>query len=177
MSTYLIKLLLSFMLTNTVLFDFTKDANINNWVIVDDEVMGGVSHGHFSLSSEGYGIFEGSVSLENNGGFSSVRYQCSSTNNINANQSILVRLKGDGKIYQLRIKHKSNNYYSYITFFATSGEWETINIPLKNFYPSFRGQTLNLPNFDHESIEEIAFLIGNKKAETFKLLIDKIEVN
>jgi hypothetical protein len=41
-------------------------------------------------------------------------------------------------------------------------------------YPSFRGRKLDAPNFSHDSIEEIVFLIGNKKNERFELIIDKI---
>jgi NADH dehydrogenase [ubiquinone] 1 alpha subcomplex assembly factor 1 len=33
---------------------------------------------------------------------------------------------------------------------------------------------VSIGNFSSESIEEIAFLIGNKTAENFKLEIDKI---
>ena len=36
---------------------------------------------------------------------------------------------------------------------------------------------LNKENFNESSIEEISFLIANKKNESFKLLIDKIEIN
>jgi hypothetical protein len=43
-------------------------------------------------------------------------------------------------------------------------------------YPSFRGQTLDLPNFKGDFLEEIVFLIGNKKNESFELLIDSIEL-
>ena len=32
-------------------------------------------------------------------------------------------------------------------------------------YPSFRGRKLDKPNFPKEYIEEIGFLIGNKKNE------------
>ncbi|MDG2228330.1 MAG: CIA30 family protein [Flavobacteriales bacterium] len=48
---------------------------------------------------------------------------------------------------------------------------------LKDLYPSFRGNKLNKENFNESSIEEISFLIANKKNESFKLLIDKIEIN
>ena len=41
-------------------------------------------------------------------------------------------------------------------------------------YPAFRGRTLDIGNYDSDSIEEIAFLIGNKKAEDFILQIDSI---
>ena len=41
-------------------------------------------------------------------------------------------------------------------------------------YPAFRGRKLQMNNFSSESIQELAFLIGNKKAQNFKLEIDKI---
>ena len=81
---------------------------------------------------------------------------------------------GDGKKYQFRVKSNAGDYYSYIAPFLTSGEWQEIVIPLKDMYPSFRGRRLNQPNFSDNSIEGITFLIGNKKNERFKLLIDKI---
>ena len=66
-------LLITTMQTATI-FDFNKKADITNWTIVDDVVMGGRSSGNFYLNKEGNGVFEGRVSLENNGGFSSLRY-------------------------------------------------------------------------------------------------------
>jgi hypothetical protein len=115
------------------------------------------------------------VSTENNGGFSSVRYQFNKRNVSNFSK-INIRLKGDGKTYQFRIKDEANLSYSYITSFKTSGNWETITVNLKDLYPSFRGQTLNLPNFKGDFIEEIVFLIGNKKNESFELRLDKMEL-
>ena len=40
--------------------------------------------------------------------------------------------------------------------------------------PAFRGNKLNIPNYPAETVEELAFLIGNKKAESFQLEIDSI---
>ena len=40
-------------------------------IIVDDVVMGGESSSTFNLNEDGCGIFEGNISIENNGGFSS----------------------------------------------------------------------------------------------------------
>jgi len=163
-----------FMLINPLtIFDFNKDTNIRSWQIVNDGVMGGLSVGNFSLSPDGHGIFEGEISLENNGGFSSVRHRFDKVR-VTKGSYISIRLKGDGKNYQFRVKDDSSNYYSYITTFSTIGEWEEINILLMDMYPSFRGKKLDLPNFSKEYIEEIVFLIGNKKAEKFKLFLDKI---
>lgn len=162
-------------MSTQIIFNFSKNSNTQNWTIVDDVVMGGESSGRFSLSPEGYGLFEGDISLENNGGFSSVRYRFGKIK-VDANSKIIIKLKGDGKDYQFRVKDDSGNYYSYIMPFSTSGAWQEIEIPLKDMYPSFRGRRLDLPNFSHDSIEEIVFLIGNKKPERFKLLIDEILV-
>ena len=43
-------------------------------------------------------------------------------------------------------------------------------------YPVFRGRGLNQPNFSGKYLQEIGFLIGNKRAEKFNLIIDKIEL-
>ena len=67
-------------LSPMLIFDFTTQSNIQDWVITDDIVMGGESSGTFSLDTEGNGVFSGKVSLENNGGFSSVRYRFNKLN-------------------------------------------------------------------------------------------------
>jgi len=160
-------------MNSKVIFDFNKKSNLQNWVIVDDVVMGGESSGSFKLNDDGFGVFKGSISLDNNGGFSSLRHRFPKIE-IDDNTQIVIKLKGDGKNYQFRIKSNSGDYYSYIIPFLTSGEWQEIIIPLKEMYPSFRGRRLNQPNFADDVIEEVTFLIGNKKDENFKLLLDKI---
>jgi hypothetical protein len=137
--------------------------------------MGGRSSGTFRLNADGHGVFEGSISLENNGGFSSVRYRFTKMG-VKEYNNIVVKLRGDGKKYQFRIKDNASNYYSYTISILTSGEWQEIEIPLKDMYPTFRGMKLDQPNFSHDYIEEIALYSGNKKTEKFKLLIDKIEL-
>ena len=157
------------------IFDFKVDSNIKSWKIVDDDVMGGRSSSNFMLNADGFGVFWGNISLANNGGFSSLRHEFKPIK-LKEDTKIRVKLKGDGKKYQIRIKNNSRNRYSYINTFSTSGEWQEIEIPLKEMYPSFRGSKLDKPNFSHDYIEEIVFLIGNKKNESFKLFIDKIEL-
>ena len=162
-------------MASQIIFNFNKSSDIKNWIVIDDVVMGGKSSGSFKLNSDGYGVFLGDISLENNGGFSSVRYRFEKIL-INKSTKISIRIKGDGKKYQFRIKSNSGDYYSYISSFSTTGEWQEIEIPLKDMYPSFRGRKLDQPNFSNDAIEEITFLIGNKNKEKFQLLIDKIEL-
>jgi NADH dehydrogenase [ubiquinone] 1 alpha subcomplex assembly factor 1 len=56
------------------------------------------------------------------------------------------------------------------------GIGKKIKIPLNKMYPSWRGRKLDMQNFSKNHIDEIAFLISNKKEEQFKLLIEKIEL-
>ena len=162
-------------MSTTIIYDFTKDSNNSDWQIVNDGVMGGKSQGNFEIDASGNGQFYGDISTKNNGGFSSVRCALNSVK-VNDSSTIILTLKGDGKDYQFRIKDKSSSSHSYITTFSTSGDWQKIEIQLDGLVPSFRGQKLKMPNFHHDSFEEMAFLIGNKKDESFKLLIDKIEL-
>jgi len=158
-----------------VIFDFSENASLQNWETLDDVVMGGRSQGDISLSPQGHGRFSGFVSLENNGGFSSVRYSPANLQ-VDPQDQIKIRLKGDEKRYQFRVKHDKQAYESYITYFETTGEWEDITIALNDLSPTFRGKDLDQPNFSYNSIQQLGFLIANKKAENFELLIDKIEL-
>ena len=162
-------------LNTMVIFDFTENSILENWFIINDNVMGGVSRSEISINEDGNAVFKGSVSLENNGGFCSARYNFNEIS-VRDYEKLTLRIKGDGKRYQFRIRANRDDYYSYITYFETSGNWETIEIPLEKMYPVFRGRKLEMPDFSNDTIEEIAFLIGNKKEETFRLEIDKIEL-
>lgn len=162
-------------LQNPVIFNFKQNANINSWRVVDDTVMGGRSSGTFQLNKDGHGEFKGFVTTKNNGGFSSVRANLNRTSVTNFTK-IVIRLKGDKKKYQFRIKANNDDYYSYVKEFYTSGEWEEITIALKNMYPTFRGRNLDMNNFNADAIEEIGFLVGTSGEENFKLLLDRIEL-
>ncbi|MEO7490975.1 MAG: CIA30 family protein [Ferruginibacter sp.] len=165
-----------YLVMNTILlFNFTKDADMQHWYVVDDSVMGGVSAGKMGVNADGHGLFQGHVSLDNNGGFSSIRYKAGSTK-LTGYSKFVLAVKGDGKAYQFRVKTNSSDYYSYTVPFHTTHQWQTIDIPFSSMVPSFRGRTLDMANFPGDSLEEIGFLIGNKKAEDFKLAIDFISV-
>ncbi len=154
-------------------FDFKTTSDISNWNIVDDVVMGGRSNSTFSLSDDGKGVFQGKVSLENNGGFSMVQYNFD-TKKVDGFAKVCILLKGDGKSYQFRIKTSNSDDYSYVASINTTKVWQTVEIPFNEMYPAFRGRKLNTENYPGKHMEQIAFLIGNKKAESFKLEIDSI---
>ena len=156
-----------------ILFDFSPSADLSNWRVIDDGVMGGLSQGHFHINDAGHGHFSGKVSLENNGGFSSLRFYFNKMK-VNDFTKINIVLKGDQKDYQVRLKSTRYDRHSYTKTISTSGEWQTITILLSDMTPTFRGRTLNMPNYPGEHLSEFAILIGNKRAELFDFEIDTI---
>jgi hypothetical protein len=137
--------------------------------------MGGRSQGELSLSEGGHGVFKGFVSLENNGGFTMIRHSFSPID-VSGYSSLEIRLKGDGKTYQIRLKSSPSQYCNYACSLETTGEWQTVRLPFDQFLPQFRGRKLDKPVFPGEEMGEVAILIGNKKAEEFSMEIDQISL-
>ena len=96
------------------------------------------------------------------------------TKKTDGKSAISLRLKGDGSDFQFRVKASTRDRHSYIYNFKTSGDWETISIPLSDMSPSFRGNSLQIPNFNHNKIEQIGVLKSSKESKTFKLEIKHI---
>lgn len=155
------------------IYTFSTQTNVNEWRIVNDGVMGGISKSSLVITDAGHGQFSGHVSLANYGGFASTQLN-TSVKLAGKEQFIVLRVKGDGKAYEFRLKGESSQSESYVHQFTTTGEWENIKLPIRAFYPQFRGRKLNIPNFNFKSIEQVCFLIANKQEEDFELLIDWI---
>ena len=159
-----------------VIFEFDKSCNIDAWQVVDDVVMGGKSNSEFSLNEDGNGFFKGTVSIENNGGFSSIRLNVNKIETT-SNKTILLKLKGDGSVFQLRVKRSKYERHSYTFNFKTTGNWETIEIPLTEMTPSFRGFKLDISNFNQDDIQQIGFLKASNTNTPFQLEIKHIHLN
>ncbi|MDP5157234.1 MAG: CIA30 family protein [Flaviramulus sp.] len=157
----------------SIIYTKSNLSDNTNWQVINDGVMGGLSEGYVGSSETGNTIFKGFVSTDNYGGFSSIKYT-SNKRGISVFKYLVLIVKGDGKCYQFRIKDDISHRYSYVKTFKTSGVCETIKIPLNDFYPTFRGKKLDMPNFSGDTMEEIGFLIGNKTKESFSLEIESI---
>ena len=101
----IIQIISSSNLFSQIIYDFNSEKQLQDWTIVNDDVMGGVSSSQLEFDDSGNILFSGKISLKNNGGFASMRCNLS-TFNYSSKKAINIRLKGDGKMYQLRIKKK-----------------------------------------------------------------------
>ena len=158
-----------------LIYDFSNPAVADHWRVEDDVVMGGRSSGNFKSTEDGHGLFSGEVSLENNGGFSSVQYEMAEVIDLAGRAAFQIRLKGDGKTYNFRVK-KPGVRYAYTAPFTTKGggDWETITIPFDSMYATFRGNRVDVPNYAGEPVNTLRFLIGNKKPQAFTLAVAEI---
>ena len=84
-----------------IIVNFGDPINSGEWMVVNDNVMGGVSRSKFKINPEGYMVFKGNVSLDYGGGFASVR---SSYENWDFGKfdGFIIKGWGDGKTYQFR---------------------------------------------------------------------------
>ena len=162
-----------FLCMNDEIVIFDKAQSSQKWYITNDVVMGGLSKSIMKVDKGGKAIFSGEVSIENNGGFAMTRLPLNLK--LDSKKSkIVLQLKGDGKKYQLRLKSNENQRFWYVQTFQTINKDQVIELPLSEFYPSFRGYKLDLGNFSGDKLKEVAILIGNKTNESFSLEIEKI---
>ncbi len=154
-----------------MIFDFQAATNSTKWQVVNDDVMGGVSTSQFQLLTNGGAIFSGVVSLENNGGFASVR-STPVRENLNGTDALVLRVRGDGRRYKFTVRTETGfNALNYQAEFTTKrGEWEEHRLAFKDFMPTFRGRVLTeVPPLIPSKITSVGLLISDKKAGPFRL--------
>ncbi|MGZ9897343.1 CIA30 family protein [Shewanella gaetbuli] len=147
----------------------------SHFVINNDTVMGGFSSSRIDHKKD-HVIFSGVVSLENNGGFASVQCDIPSPTKV-VNQCI-IKVKGDGKRYQLRLKTAELKYgEAYVAEFNTLAGQVTEHIFIaSDFQLSFRGRDINTgPELQFSDVEKVGWLIANKQQGNFNISLYSIE--
>lgn len=161
-----------------LLLDFEDTDKSGRWMVVNDDVMGGVSRSNVKLHSDGHLLFDGEVSTNYGGGFASVRTDYKNWE-IEKYEGFILRVKGDGKTFQFRCRLGNNiNQIAYRHYFQADNEdWQEILLPFKEFLPTYRGRVLtNIPQLDPKEIKQFGFMISDKQVGKFNLKIDWIGV-
>ncbi len=145
------------------------------WRSIDDVVMGGVSRSEARLTADGALRFSGVVSLENNGGFASIRSEPVKLD-LSGAQGLRLRVKGGGKGFKLNLKTEAGfDTVQYQAPFMAPEEWGTVTLPFAAFRAVFRGRPVpNAPALDPARIVTLGFLISERQEGPFLLEIASI---
>jgi NADH dehydrogenase [ubiquinone] 1 alpha subcomplex assembly factor 1 len=119
------------------------------WRIVNDGVMGGVSTSRVSRAGDAL-RFAGDISLDNNGGFASVRRSFDAAARGGDAAGFALQVRGDGNRYRLRVYTRDaaggeHWYAHYATFDTRAGEVTSVRLRWPQFAASFRGRAVDAP--------------------------------
>ena len=125
-----------------VLFDFADPVAAAAFAPIDDVVMGGRSWSR-ATPVDGALRFEGEVSLEQGGGFASVRSRPRRAD-LSAFAGLVLSVRGDGRRYQVNLR--TDEAFDGVTWQASldlpAGAWRTVTLPFAAFAPRFRGRAV-----------------------------------
>ena len=162
--------------TTEMQFNFGKK-DVNNWVVVLDGVMGGRSTGTASFTEKSM-VLEGQISLENNGGFASIRSPWGSYD-LSEAKGIRIKLKGDGRKHTLMLEPTKQWYLpTYVYDIKTKEKWQTIDIPVKDLRISQVGKQMEQgPSRDDlKAIKRMGFILFDKQSGPYRLEVASIEI-
>jgi hypothetical protein len=176
----LIVLLTTIMTTfnnSTYKIDFGTTQDGKDWMVVNDNVMGGRSNSTAELSTNSL-IFKGFISLKNNGGFASLRSSLGSFD-LSVFKKVKIRFRSAGRDFALRLG-TSDLYYrpNYRHFFSsTTKDWEIAELNLSDFKEFTLGQitSTKISKDIFEKIIRIGIILNDKKEGPFEIEIDYIE--
>jgi monofunctional biosynthetic peptidoglycan transglycosylase len=162
--------------TVRTMFDFAA-ADVDQWQIVNDGVMGGLSTSKVGMTADAEMRFYGNLSLKNNGGFASVRSKPRSLG-LNTGDALQLRVRGDGRKYTFNLYIPTQRVaFSYQADFETKAdEWTEITLPLDSFQAKSFGRPVRDPKLDPLQVNSIGILLGDKKPGAFQIVVDWIKI-
>ena len=162
---------------NFILYRFDQPEATAPWQAIDDRVMCGVSASRMRHDPAGHGVFSGEVSLENNGGFASVRAPVRPPEAAAGASACLLEVRGDGRRYKLNLRTDDN--FDGVThqagFAPPAGEWAWVRLPLADFVATWHGRPVTAPDtLAAAQLRQLGLLIADRQAGPFRLEVRAI---
>ena len=160
---------------STISFEENLDAEKQNWLIVNDSVMGGRSTSEMEFKDNA-AVFFGEVSLENNGGFVSVRRRLID-NETQGAQAVSIKLIGDGREYKLRFR--LNGYLDgpayELNIKTVKNEEMEFTLHSEQFVGVYRSRILNnFPKFEFKNAMQFELMLADKIEGSFNIKLINI---
>lgn len=162
--------------TEKVIASFSEPGSAANWISVNDGVMGGVSEGRFQRTDADTLLFSGTLSLDNNGGFASIRMEPRPLD-LAGLAGIVVDVRGDGRTYWIEMRgERQRGATSYRAYLPTSaGEWTSTFISFGDFKLQSYGRQLDAAPLDPASVYSVGFMLADKTPGSFELEIASVK--
>lgn len=160
----------------TLVFSSGWAMDVADWRVVNDTVMGGVSQSTVTQHKKQGVVFQGKLSLENNGGFTSARYQVAN-GDWRRYDALQLTINGDGRSYIATIRTtglQNRGLYYRQTFQTEAGREQTLTLDLADFAPySYGRQISGAPVLLSQSsqVETFGVMLADKNPGPFKLQI------
>jgi len=158
------------------LIDFQNPLVAEQWISVNDNVMGGISEGGFRISQDNTLVFSGNLSLENRGGFASIRTRPADLE-LDGYDTIVLRVKGDGRTYYVNLRNSSGRGAgSYRAPLKTlKNTWQEARIAMKEFeYTAFGRRVGGVGALKANEVQSVGFTLADKNAGPFRLEVSSI---
>lgn len=163
------------MKSNAAGLPLNEPAEISQWLIVNDTVMGGQSSASIRAGNDGL-VFTGQLSLENNGGFASVR-RVGAAISWERGAPVQITVLGDGRTYQFRLRtsQRRNDIAYAAGFSTTAGKTLTLHFSEDDFAAVWRGrQVSDAPPLQFSNVRQLGFMLADKQPGPFSLTVKQI---
>ena len=158
-------------------FDFGSKKNGNDWNIINDGVMGGLSKGNIQFTNNSL-KFSGDVSLENNGGFSSLKSPFHSFD-LSSAKKVEIKYRSVGHGIAVTLENSRQFYRPYYKLYLkeTQGKWETLKVDIDEFKEYRLGRSIgrSVSTEILSSIRRIGFITSDKKEGSFEIEVDYLK--
>lgn len=161
----------------TMNIDFGTTTNQTDWYVINDGVMGGLSQSNVSYTTSSL-VFAGQVSLENNGGFSSIRSPFDKYD-LSDYSAVQIKYKATGYNFAFNLA-TSRVWYQPVYRVAiddSNGQWVTKVFKLSHFNEVVVGKKTGakLAQAKRNDIIRLGFITSEKRAGQFELEVDYIK--
>jgi hypothetical protein len=114
------------------------------------------------------GVFSGTTTTANNGGFASVRTRNAEPPlDLGAYEGLELRLKGDGQRYKLILRCSPGwDTVGYTASFPTQPGWQTVRLPFRDLAPVFRARTQRgMAPFNPASVYSVQLMLSKFESD------------
>jgi hypothetical protein len=163
----------------TPVFSFPTPDDVYEWFVVNDTVMGGVSTGQVVWEDDAL-VFTGDLSLDNNGGFASVRSPLLDPAAVAVwadRDGMRVEVGGDGRAWTVEVRMDLDDNGGWISEISTStDDFVVVDVPWASFEPvtRFLDPRETTEPLDPARIVSVAFYLVDGIEAPFRLELRSI---